>query len=360
MAKVTCSTKGTCFRDVIFGGTLYMQELEITTTWTLSRGLNQDLRAAINNGLTGVRLILKGKNKSLRTSIYDFYCSVRKVAPNFKIMVDLPGGKPRLGNFIDSIFIEKGQLLSLSYSNEHYSTDAIPTEYLKPYSSFINVGDRVLVNDGCSTFEILSTYEDGITIQLVDDFATLMPNRSINLPDSNLSYNALTDSDIDMLAQLEGLDINMVAISMVSNASDVVRAKELLLSLNLNAELIAKIETPEALSCLPEISVEADSMMIARGDLTTLCGEDNLFAAQVKIIKAGRKYSKSLIGATGLLASLGSCKKPSISEICDASFLLQCGLSRFLLADGDLCFSFPNRGCAWLKYLYSNIKILKE
>ena len=327
------------------------QPLEITTTWIASKGLDHTLLSAIAAGLSGVRLIMKGNQKELKLSISKFCRDVRNIVPNFKIMIDLPGSKPRLGNFARPIALKQGESIALAFGATPVSDRLVPSEYLFPYRSSVKIGDRLLVNDGSTTFRISDIFDDYIVLQLVDLTAILTPNRSINLPDSQVSFEALTPFDIESLELLSGLHIDMVALSMVTNSFDIERVRSALSSIGLLSEIIAKIETPEALSDINNIAEQADALMIARGDMTTLCGADNLFSAQEAVIQAGLTCHKSVISATGLLTSLAESDEPSISELCDVGYLLERGVRRFLLSDASLSLGHPNRACRWLNSL---------
>lgn len=328
------------------------EPFEIMTTWVANLGMNRELRNAIASGLSGVRLILKGNRSSTRESIEALCYEARQVNPSFKVMVDLPGSKPRLGCFGSAKSFIRNQSLILSYDTQSVSPDTIPTEYLSLYRSSIKVGDRILVNDGRTTFEVIETQDDYLKVILVDENATIMSSRSINLPDSKVDFKALTSLDKESLHMLKGLDIDMVAISMVNNASDIIRTRETLEELNLHSEIIAKIETPEAIINLDAIATATNSLMIARGDLTTLCSGVDLFFMQEKIIESGNKIGRSVIGATGLLTSLAKDNEPSISELCDASYLIHRGVHRFLFADAELCLNHPTRACKWICGLF--------
>lgn len=326
---------------------------EIATTWIAALGVNQELRSAISKGLSAARLILKGNIQNQKPSIKDFCVEARKLKSDFKVMVDLPGSKPRLGYLGTPRFVVHGQSLTLSYSSKYINNDLIPTECLSKYQSAIKVGHRILVNDGKTTLEVCEVSSDHIKVVIVDKNAIIMSGRSLNLPDSEVRFSAFTSLDEDSLRDLCDVGIDMVAVSMVNDSSDICRVRNVLETLDLPVELIAKIETPEALLHLDEIVENSDSLMIARGDLTTLCGGVNLFSAQEQIIKAGSVFNKDIICATGLLSSIGEVPNPSISEVCDASYLIQQGVSRFLLADADLALKYPTYACDWINALYS-------
>lgn len=327
--------------------------LDIYTTWIAERGVNKVLLSALREGLSGVRLILKGMDE-ISWEVLDSFCyDIRRIEPLFKIMVDLPGTKPRLGHLEHTLNLSYGDTIELAYTSE-MSANQIPTECLVQYSDSIECGHHLLVNDGKTTFKVTGKTRQAISITLVDESATIISGRSINLPDSETVFSALSDIDIQSIEKLKSREINSIAISMVNFPSNMENVKVIMEKEGVESELIAKIETPFGIDNVNEIAVMSDSMMIARGDMTTLCGENRVFTGQNKVISAAVKHNKDIIAATGILSSLSFSHVPSIGDVCDVSYLLSLGVNRFLISDATLALQYPERACRWLKKLCHN------
>lgn len=324
--------------------------LDIYTTWIAERGVNKVLLSALSEGLSGVRLILKGMDETSWEALDCFCYDIKRISPLFKIMVDLPGTKPRLGHLKHALNLSFGDTIELAYTSE-VSANQIPTECLMQYSESIKCGQHLLVNDGKTTFEVTGKTKQAISVTLVDESATIISGRSINLPDSDTTFSALSNIDIQSIEKLKNREINSIAISMVNSPDEMKRAKVIMEKIGVKSELIAKIETPFGIDNVDEISLASDSMMIARGDMTTICGENKVFAGQNKVISAAVKHNKDIIAATGILSSLSLSHTPSIGDVCDVSYLLSFGLKRFLISDATLALQYPERACKWLKKL---------
>lgn len=327
--------------------------LDIYTTWIAERGVNKVLLSALREGLSGVRLILKGMDEVSWEALDSFCYDIRRIAPLFKIMVDLPGTKPRLGHLEHTLNLSYGDTIELAYTSE-VSTNQIPTECLIQYSDSIECGHHLLVNDGKTTFKVTGKTKQAISVTLVDESATIISGRSINLPDSEAAFSALSDIDIQSIEKLKSREINSIAISMVNSPDNMEKAKVIMEKAGVKSELIAKIETPFGIDNVNEIALVSDSMMIARGDMTTLCGENRVFTGQNKVISAAVKHNKDIIAATGILSSLSFAHVPSIGDVCDVSYLLSLGVNRFLISDATLALQYPERACRWLKKLCHN------
>ena len=91
--------------------------LDIYTTWIAERGVNKVLLSALREGLSGVRLILKAMDEISWEALDSFCYDIRRIAPLFKIMVDLPGTKPRLGHLEHTLNLSYGDTIELSYTS---------------------------------------------------------------------------------------------------------------------------------------------------------------------------------------------------------------------------------------------------
>ncbi|MBP0649699.1 amidohydrolase family protein, partial [Mycobacterium tuberculosis] len=70
------------------------------------------------------------------------------------------------------------------------------------------------------------------------------------------------------------------------------------------AGILAKIEKPQAFSCLPEIIDASDAIMVARGDLGVEMPIAKVPGLQKQLIRACRKAGKPVVVATQMLESM--------------------------------------------------------
>ena len=91
------------------------------------------------------------------------------------------------------------------------------------------------------------------------------------MPGAALSIPALTDKDRKDLEFGLSQGVDMVAISFVRSAADVLSVKEIITAHNQDVPVIAKLEKPQALEQLEQILEAADGVMVARGDLGVRC-----------------------------------------------------------------------------------------
>jgi len=152
----------------------------------------------------------------------------------------------------------------------------------------------------------------------------LMAGKGINLPDTNLGLESLTEKDIDDLGFIVS-HADLVGYSFVRRATDVQRLQEHLSRLGgAHLGVILKIETRLAFDELPRLLLAAMrsgrfGVMIARGDLAVECGYERMAEIQEEILWIAEAAHAPVIWATQVLESLAKTGVPSRAEVTDAA-----------------------------------------
>ena len=321
--------------------------LEVITTWSVEfdRRSLQDIKDA---GGTGIRLIAKGLPPNLLRQIADEILNVS----NLKLMLDLPGAKPRLSRALGSISVTEGDFIKFGDSVQGPEQGLVPTEFLELYIEYVRQGHRLLIADGTICF-VVEDVDDGRLLCRALHTCVLSGGRSFNLPDSQVAYKAFTDADVLSLEAIAELKIDSLAISMVSSAAEVEDVKANMATLGIDCPVYSKIETAQGLKNLPTITRLSDGIMVARGDLSVEMPLEALAASQSRIIEAAAGSEKKIIVATGILSSLATNKQPTIAEISELGFLFKSGIRSFLLGD-VVATNSSARACEWLVRVFSN------
>jgi pyruvate kinase len=152
----------------------------------------------------------------------------------------------------------------------------------------------------------------------------LASDKGINLPDSDLRLEAMTDKD---RADLEFVSkhADLVALSFANSVDDVRALQEALAPLgDKQPAIVLKIETRRGFDNLPAMLLEAMKaprcgVMIARGDLAVECGFERLAEVQEEILWLCEAAHVPTIWATQVLESLAKEGQPSRAEITDAA-----------------------------------------
>lgn len=154
--------------------------------------------------------------------------------------------------------------------------------------------------------------------------ANLKSAKGINVPDTALPIDALTDKDIDDLDVVAAL-ADMVNLSFVREPDDVRRLQRELARRDAHhAGIVLKIETVRAFENLPQLLLTAMAservgVMIARGDLAVEVGFERLAEVQEEIMWACEAAHVPVIWATQVLETLAKTGRPSRAEVTDAA-----------------------------------------
>lgn len=193
----------------------------------------------------------------------------------------------------------------------------------------LNVGDPVSIDDGKLRGTIIRRIDDGFVIRIEEGLnkgIKLKAEKGLNFPNIDLGLDPLTDkdrSDLDFIVH----QADMIGFSFVRNADDVSRLQIELGSRRQDWQklgIVAKIETPEAVSNLPEIIVQAAghqplAVMIARGDLAVELGFERVAEMQEEILWLCEAAQIPCIWATQVLEGLVAKGLATRGEMTDAA-----------------------------------------
>ena len=125
------------------------------------------------------------------------------------------------------------------------------------------------------------------------------------------------------------LGIDLVALSFVQTAEDVLTAREHHeRCAGRPVPIIAKIERPAAVENLEAFSNVADGVMVARGDLGLEMPLEQLPRVQKQIMRSARALGRPVILATQVLESMRVDPRPTRAEVSDAANAVDEGSTR--------------------------------
>jgi pyruvate kinase len=113
--------------------------------------------------------------------------------------------------------------------------------------------------------------------------------------------------------------VDLIALSFVRTARDILQLKELFDRDKHRPLVIAKIEDQEAVRNLEAIVQEADAVMVARGDLGIEIPYEELPIVQRRIVKVCLRTGKPVIVATHMLESMIESPMPTRAEVTDVA-----------------------------------------
>lgn len=264
---------------------------------------------------------------------FDLIKQVReKLELPIAIMLDTKGPEYRIGTFKDGkVKIEDGAEFTFTTDDIEGDETRVSVSY-KRLIEDLNVGDRILLNNGLVIFEVVSLEGNDARCKVVVG-GELSNRKSMNFPNKTMTQEYLSEADkADLLFGIKN-DIDFVAASFISCEADI-RAVRDFLDENggQNIDIIAKIENRAGVDNIDEICKVADGVMVARGDLGVEIPFVEVPAIQKHLIKKCRMLGKRVITATEMLESMIYNPRPTRAEISDVANAVYDGSSAVMLS----------------------------
>lgn len=247
------------------------------------------------------------------------------------ILADLPGPKVRASEFVgEGVQLVEGTQISLATADgeDRSTAERIAIDDPEVCGS-LETGDRVVLGDGAIELVVIDVSEAKAVAEIMTGGFT-QGRPGVSVPTSRVTRSSPTDEDLRLLEALCEIDVDMVAISFVRSAEDIVRARAV--SSSNGPNLVAKIETPEAVEDVERIVAAADGVMVARGDLGIRCAFEDVPHFQKKVIRAGVAFGRPVITATQMLESMVYSPVPTRAEVSDVANAVFDGTSAVMLS----------------------------
>ncbi|MFX1571764.1 MAG: pyruvate kinase [Promethearchaeota archaeon] len=234
------------------------------------------------------------------------------------ILADIQGPKIRVGEFKD----DKAYSLNIGQEVKVFEKEieGDQDQFSIPLDGFLKTirkGDFFFVNDGIIKIQVKSKAEDHIIGEVLAG-GMISNRKGVNIPTGELKQRVPTEKDIKDLKVIAELDPEYLAISFVSDSSDVLHVRKILENYgNDKIKLISKIERPIALDNFDAILEVSDGIMVARGDLGVEIDPDKVPLWQKEMIYKSNKEGKPIIVATQMLESMINAPIPTRAEAND-------------------------------------------
>ncbi len=330
--------------DRLLGPMLAPEKPHIMVTLSAENSLNGDLMASLlQEGMSVARINCAHDNPSIWLEMIQLvHTASEKTKISCKIYMDLGGPKIRVEKFypyksksVSALKLSHGQQLLLcsnkttarNIQKELHALDAIilqPEELL----GMIKVGENIFFDDGKFSGKIILC-GDGFAVIEMQRIPNKKPylkvEKGVNLPDSELVIDALTQADREHIPFVCKY-ADLVGFSFVESEENMEALRNALADTESEHKpaVILKIERLAAVNKLPQLLLNgmkdaSFGVMIARGDLAVEIGFERLSEIQQEILWICEAAHTPVIWATQVLENLNKEGIATRSEITDAA-----------------------------------------
>ena len=256
------------------------------------------------------------------------------------VLVDLQGPKIRLGRFAHGPHeLARGDIFTITTDDVEGTKERVGTTY-KGLPGDCKPGDRILIDDGKVTVEVLEVHGNDVRTKVLEPGA-VSNNKGINLPGVAVSVPALSEKDIEDLRWGLRAGADFIALSFVRSASDITDVHRIMDEEGIRIPVIAKIEKPQAVANLESIIAAFDGIMVARGDLGVELPIEDVPLVQKDCVELAREAAKPVIVATQMLDSMIVNSRPTRAEATDCANAVLDGADALMLSGETSIGNFP-------------------
>ncbi|MBQ5734580.1 MAG: pyruvate kinase [Lachnospiraceae bacterium] len=257
------------------------------------------------------------------------------------LMLDTKGPEYRIGTFENKKITLKDDDTFTFTTRQLVGNESIVSVNYDKLMENLEVGDKILVNNGLVIFEVTELNDTDAKCRVVIG-GELSNRKSMNFPGKVMKHDFLSEQDKkDLLFGIKN-DVDFVAASFVSNKQDVADMREFLdANGGKDIEIIAKIENRSGVNNIEEICQIANGVMVARGDLGVEIPAMEVPSVQKYLINKCRMLGKRVITATEMLESMIYNPRPTRAELSDIANAVYDGTSAVMLSGETASGKYP-------------------
>jgi pyruvate kinase len=245
---------------------------------------------------------------------------VNKKGYSLAVMLDTKGPEVRTGDVDKPIMIKRGDLaIFTSRPTGKEKLTTIKVDYNK-FADDVKAARCIVIDNGAIEFQVESIEKGGVVIAKAMEDGKIGSRRHVNLPGAYISLPSFTERDLSDIKFGAQKGVDFYATSFVRTGDDIRELKAFLKKNKGDGEIIAKIETPQAVDNIDDIIEASDGIMVARGDLGSEVPFEDVPHIQEMIVSKCRAKGKPVIVATHMLESMILSPTPTRAEVTDIAY----------------------------------------
>jgi len=275
---------------------------------------------------------------------------------NVAVLADLQGPKLRVGVMGEKVKLSKGDSFTFT-TNECIGDSEKAFMTYQNFPKDVEAGEHILVDDGKLMFKVIETDRDTEVKTEVIRGGRLKSKKGVNLPNTKISLPALTKKDIkDAIFAIEQ-EVDWIALSFVRTAADLTSLRDLIAEKSsYKIPIIAKIEKPEAIKNINQITANCDGLMVARGDLGVEIPMEKVPLIQKKLVKKAKEARIPVIIATQMMESMITSQVPTRAEVNDVANSIMDGADAVMLSGETSVGEYPLEVIQVMRNIISDVE----
>ncbi len=268
------------------------------------------------------------------------------------ILVDLQGPKLRVGQFAEGgVTLTRGARFVLDADPAPGNDERVHLPHPEILQA-LRPGHAMLIDDGKVRLVVEEASPDR-AVTRVDVPGRISNRKGVSLPDTEIPVAAMTPKDRSDLDAALNEGVDWIAVSFVQRADDVAEVKKIARG---RALVMAKIEKPQAIARLDEITEISDALMVARGDLGVEMPLEKVPGLQKRMTRNARRLGKPVIVATQMLESMISSPVPTRAEVSDVATAVFEGADAVMLSAESASGQFPVEAVATMNRIAEEVE----
>ncbi|MCU6708145.1 pyruvate kinase [Paenibacillus sp. J5C_2022] len=257
------------------------------------------------------------------------------------VMMDIKGPEIRIGTLEEGSYaLNNGDTLRLVTDDIVGNGERVSVNYAE-LPKVVKPGSRILLDDGLIELTVKQVSDTEVICQVVNG-GLLKPRKGVNLPGIRTTLPGVTERDERHIAFGVAQGVDMIAVSFVRRAEDILQVRQLLEEAGAaHISIISKIENEEGVDNLDAIIEASDGIMVARGDLGVEIPAEDVPMIQKSMIDKCNQAGKPVIVATQMLDSMQVNPRPTRAEVSDVANAVLQGADAIMLSGETAAGNYP-------------------
>lgn len=272
--------------------------------------------------------------------------TVNKKGFSLALMVDTKGPEVRTGDVLEPLVIVKGDLVTFTphelTGKEKGKTIMVSHDL---FSKDAKNARCIVIDNGAIEMTLVRVEKDTVIARALEG-GKIGSRRHVNLPGAYISMPSFTEKDWKDIKFGIEQNVDFFAPSFVRSGDDIKELRAFLKKHKSPAHIMAKIETPQAVTNIDDIIAESDAIMVARGDLGSEVPFQDVPGIQDEIVKKCRKAGKPVLVATQMLESMIANPTPTRAEVTDIAYAAKSQADSTMLSGETAAGNYPMKAVA--------------